>query len=264
MKTRSPATVLGLLFLFSVLTFLPSCQPPENTQTHSAPTVQLQEAQSLQSWPAKPMRIGLVFSQPIGLRELEVRAPGDIEGVLFSIGSLQGAFRSHEAVSAQEAAARVRDYARFYLTRQKEIDLQQIQRLLDQYEVQDYTEREARRLFKQSRQAQAYARTLIERSINRHYAQAVLEGRATPVYALEVFADPRLVWSTWGGRLEGVARYTPNQRFYPAKPPSTLSTIAGVRDRANMSDLDRIFDEAVRILRDEYGIESLFAVEVQP
>ncbi len=263
MKTKSPS-IYGLFVLLLLIPLLSSCQPPSQTQRSSTPATGLLEPQVLETWPKKAKRVGLVFTEPVSLREIAARMPGSVEGVLFSIGTLQGAFRSHEPVSAEEASARVRDYARFYLTRQKEFDLQQIHRLLNQYEVRRYSEREARTLFKQSQEAQAYARTLIERSLNRRYARAVLEEDAPVVYALEVVAEPQALWRAWGGSLEGVAPYNPQRRFNPGKPAAVVRSIDALRIQVDIRDLDRLFDEAVRILRQEYGIRELFAGEVAP
>ena len=261
MKTERPS-IYGLFILLLLIPLLSSCQPPSQTQRASTPTTTLLEPQVLNTWPNKVKRVGLVFTEPVSLSDITARMSGSVEGVFFSIGTLQGAFRSHEPIGVDEATARVRDYARFYLTRQKDFDLQQIQRLIAQYEVHRYSEREARALFKQSDEAQAYARTLIERSLNRRYARAVLEENMPVVYALEVVAEPQTIWRVWGGSLEGVAPYSPQRRFSPRRPTAVVRSIDTVRIQVDIRDLDRLFDEAVRVLRQEYGIRELFAGEV--
>lgn len=263
MKARNPS-VMGFTGFLLLLLILASCQPPAKTRSDTPTAVKLLEPQVLQTWASEDQRIGMVFREPISLQELIDRTPGSVEGVLFSMGSLQGAFRSHQPVSAEAAAARVRDYARFFLTRQTDFDRQEIQRLLDRYEVWKYTQSEARALFRRSQEAQAYARTLIERSLNRRYARQVLEGEAPVVYAVEVLANPQAVWKVWGATLEGVATYSPRRRFYPSRPQSVERSIEDVRNRSATRDLDLLFDEAVRILREEYGVQRLFAGEAKP
>jgi len=255
-KVVRRAFAAGAFALLAIL--LPACQSPiQKTQDErtfhalKAPTV-------LERWGEGPRRIGLVFKEPLTLEAFLAGSPHEVEGVFFVIGTLQGAFRSPKPVAPEKAVKRVRDFARFYLTRQKTLDRKQIERFLAEYQVHRYTEREARARFRGSPEAQALARTLVERSVNRRYAKRVLEGGEPVIYAVEAFASPLEILRIWGGRIEGVALYSPSCRFHPPKPKAVLEGIRVIRDQISQMDPDRLFDEAVRILREEYGMAPLF------
>ena len=255
-KVVRRAFAAGAFALLAIL--LPACQSPIQKQQVETTSHVLKAPTVLESWGEGPRRIGLVFKEPLTLEAFLVGSPPEVEGAFFVIGTLQGAFRSPKPVAPEKAAERVRDFARFYLTRQKTLDRKQIERFLAEYQVQRYTEREARAWFRGSPEAQALARTLVERSVNRRYAKRVLEGGEPVIYAVEAFASPLEILRIWGGRIEGAALYSPSRRFHPPKPKAVLEGIRVIRDQISQMDPDRLFDEAVRILREEYGMAPLF------
>ncbi len=256
------AFTAGAFALLAIL--LPACQSPiQKTQDERTSHV-LKAPTVLERWGEGPRRIGLVFREPLTLEAFLAGSPREVEGVFFVIGTLQGVFRSPRPVAPEKAAKRVRDFARFYLARQKTLDQKQIERFLAEYQVHRHTEREARAWFRGSPEARALARTLVERSVNRRYAKRVLEGGEPVIYAVEAFASPFEIHRVWDGRIEGVARYSPSRRFHPPKPESVLGRIRAIRDQVSQMDPDRLFEEAVRILREEYGIDPLFRDGVLP